>query len=98
MPRWQNLANLREEKFIEGHSVYASGGCVEFPRYCGQIEGFSSELGRYQGYYPTPIAMEVQAPSLRSDANILHLLATATGTKQSIATFRTMCSVTNDSY
>jgi len=31
MPRWQNLANLREEKFIEGYSVYASGGCVEFP-------------------------------------------------------------------
>jgi len=31
MPRWQNLKNPREEKFIRGYSVYVGGGCGEFP-------------------------------------------------------------------
>src|SRR5260221_173221 len=29
MPRWQNLANPREEKFIRGYSVYVGGGWRE---------------------------------------------------------------------
>jgi len=30
MPRWQNLTNPREEKFIRGYSMYMGGGCGEF--------------------------------------------------------------------
>ena len=49
MPRWQNLKNPQEEKFIRGYSVYIGGGCGEFPGYYGQIEGFGSALQtRYQ--------------------------------------------------
>ena len=33
MPRWQNLKNPQEEKFIRGYSVYMGGGCGEFPGY-----------------------------------------------------------------
>ena len=33
MPRWQNLTNPQEEKFIRGYSVYMGGGCGEFPGY-----------------------------------------------------------------
>ena len=35
MPRWQNLKNPREEKFIRGYSVYMGGGCGEFPGHYG---------------------------------------------------------------
>jgi len=51
MPRWQNLRNSREEKFIRGYSVYMGGGCGEFPGHYNQIEGFGSaykrEIKRY---------------------------------------------------
>ncbi len=30
MPRWQNLDNPRQEKFIRGYSVYPDGECAEF--------------------------------------------------------------------
>ncbi len=54
MPRWQNLKNPHEEKFIRGYSVYIGGGCGEFPGYYGQIEGFGSKYKRdIKRYYPT---------------------------------------------
>ena len=39
MPRWQNLTNPREEKFIRGYSVYMGGGCGEFPGYYSADRG-----------------------------------------------------------
>ena len=32
MPRWQNLDNPRQEKFIRGYSVYPDGGCSRVSR------------------------------------------------------------------
>ena len=46
MPRWQNLNNPREEKFIRGYSVYMSGGCSGFPGYYEQLEGFGANYKR----------------------------------------------------
>jgi len=44
MPRWQNLKNPHQEKFIRGYSVYPGGGCGEFPYYYRRFEGFGSEF------------------------------------------------------
>src|SRR5262249_55933889 len=44
MPRWQNLKNPREEKFIRGYSLYIGGGCGKFPNYYRRIEGFGAEF------------------------------------------------------
>ena len=44
MPRWQNLDNPREEKFIRGYSIYPTGGCGEFPWYHRFLDGFGSSL------------------------------------------------------
>ena len=67
MPRWQNLKNPREEKFIRGYSLYIGGGCGEFPGYYGQIEGFGSQYKRdIKRYYPTPVGALIQAPTLPS--------------------------------
>jgi choline dehydrogenase-like flavoprotein len=70
MPRWQNLTNPREEKFIRGYSVYPGGGCGEFPGHYNQLEGFGSEYKRnIKRYYPAPIGSLIQAPSLPSPTN-----------------------------
>ena len=38
LPRWQNLQNPREEKFIRGYSFYPGGGCDIFPGFYDDIE------------------------------------------------------------
>src|SRR6266849_3646875 len=70
MPRWQNLENPREEKFIRGYSVYVGGGCGEFPGHYSQLEGFGSEFKRnIKRYYPATIGSYIQAPALASPKN-----------------------------
>lgn len=74
MPRWQNLKNPREEKFIRGYSVYPYGGCGGYPYYHDQFEGFGSELKRnIRRYYPTPVSFLLQAPALPSPENYIDL-------------------------
>lgn len=74
MPRWQNLDNPHQEKYIRGYSIYPTGGCVEFPWYNEQIEGFGPEFKRdIKRYYPTPVSFYCQIPSQRSDANYVDL-------------------------
>jgi choline dehydrogenase-like flavoprotein len=74
MPRWQNLKNPREEKFIRGYSVYPGGGCSEYPWYASQAEGFGSSYKReVKRRYPTPVSFTIQAPSLRSDTNYVDI-------------------------
>jgi choline dehydrogenase-like flavoprotein len=74
MPRWQNLNNPREEKFIRGYSVYPGGGCGEFPHYHEQVEGFGVDFKReIKRRYPTPVGFTIQAPSLRTDSNYVDI-------------------------
>ncbi|HEY7305902.1 MAG TPA: GMC family oxidoreductase [Bryobacteraceae bacterium] len=74
MPRWQNLKNPREEKFIRGYSMYPYGGCSDFPYYYEQFEGFGSELKqKVRRYYPSPVSFLLQAPSLTSPKNFIDL-------------------------
>lgn len=74
MPRWQNLGDPHEEKFIRGYSVYPGGGCSEFPWYFDRIEGFGSEFKReIKRRYPTPVSFTIQAPSLRSETNYVDI-------------------------
>ena len=74
MPRWQNLKNPHEEKFLRGYSVYLGGGCEDFPGYHGQIEGFGSKFKRdIKRYYPTPIGAYIQAPTLPSATNYVDI-------------------------
>jgi choline dehydrogenase-like flavoprotein len=74
MPRWQNLDNPRQEKFIRGYSVYPDGGCGEFPWYFNQIEGFGRDFKRaIKRRYPTPVSFYIQAPSQRSDSNYVDI-------------------------
>ena len=74
LPRWQNLENPRQEKFIRGYSIYPSGGCDIFPSYYEDIEGFGeayrTEIKRR---YPTPVSFYLQAPSQRSDKNFVDI-------------------------
>ncbi|MBZ5540027.1 MAG: GMC family oxidoreductase [Acidobacteriia bacterium] len=74
MPRWQNLKNPREEKFIRGYSVYPGGGCTEFPWYAIQAEGFGLGYKReVKRRYPTPVSFTIQAPTLRTDTNYVDI-------------------------
>jgi len=74
MPRWQNLRNPHEENFIRGYSVYPGGGCMEYPWYANDLEGFGHAFKReIKRRYPTPISLTVQAPSLPSDTNYVDL-------------------------
>ncbi|MEJ7616152.1 MAG: GMC family oxidoreductase [Pyrinomonadaceae bacterium] len=74
MPRWQNLKNPREEKFIRGYSVYPYGGCSDFPHYFHQFEGFGSDFKRnLKRYYPAPVSFLIQAPSLPDSGNFLDI-------------------------
>src|SRR5713101_1204352 len=74
MPRWQNLENPREEKFIRGYSVYVGGGCGEFPGHYPQLEGFGSEFKRnIKRYYPATIGSYIQAPALASPKNYVDI-------------------------
>lgn len=74
MPRWQNLDNPRQEKFIRGYSVYPYGGCEEFPWYFERLEGFGSKFKRdIRRYYRTPVSFTVQAPTLRSETNYVDI-------------------------
>ncbi|HUI41143.1 MAG TPA: GMC family oxidoreductase N-terminal domain-containing protein [Terriglobia bacterium] len=74
MPRWQNLSDPHQEKFIRGYSVYPDGGCRDFPSINGRMEGFGSDFKRaVKRYYPAPVDFTVQAPSLRSDTNYVDL-------------------------
>jgi choline dehydrogenase-like flavoprotein len=74
MPRWQNLDNPHQEKFIRGYSVYPDGGCTEFPWYFDEIDGFGREFKReIKRRYPTPVSFYIQAPSQRSDSNYVDI-------------------------
>ncbi len=74
MPRWQNLKNPHEEKFIRGYSLYIGGGCESFPGYYRQLEGFGREFKRnIKRYYPTPIGSLIQAPTLPSPTNYVDI-------------------------
>ena len=74
MPRWQNLKDPHEEKFIRGYSVYPEAGCADFPWYYSQIEGFGSSFKReIRRRYPTPVSFTVQAPTLCSDTNYVDI-------------------------
>src|SRR5580765_4873941 len=74
MPRWQNLANPREERFIRGYSIYMGGGCGEFPGHYRHLEGFGREFKRdIKRYYPSAISALIQAPSLPSPTNYVDI-------------------------
>lgn len=74
MPRWQNLKNPFEEKFIRGYSVYPYGGCSNFPHYYSHFEGFGSDFKKnVRKHYPTPVSFLLQAPSLTSEKNYLDI-------------------------
>ncbi len=74
LPRWQNLKNPREEKFIRGYSLYMYGGCGPFPGYYRQLEGFGDEYKRnINRYYPSPITSQIQAPSLPTPTNYVDI-------------------------
>lgn len=74
MPRWQNLENPHEEKFIRGYSLYAYGGCGDFPWYHEHLEGIGSEFKRnIKRYYPAPVSTQIQAPSLPSPTNYVDI-------------------------
>src|SRR5260370_31936891 len=74
MPRWQNLTNPHEEKFVRGYSVYPGGGCAEFPWHASQAEGFGSAYkGAVKRRYPTPVSFTIQAPTLPMVSNYVDL-------------------------
>ncbi|HKQ06725.1 MAG TPA: GMC family oxidoreductase [Blastocatellia bacterium] len=74
MPRWQNLKNPREEKFIRGYSVYPYGGCGDYPWYSNRLEGFGSDFKRnIKRYYPTPVGFYCQIPTLASATNFVEI-------------------------
>ena len=74
LPRWQNLNDPHEEKFIRGYSAYSFGGCGDFPYYHDQIEGFGSQFKRdIKRYYPAPFSFLIQAPSLPSKHNYMDI-------------------------
>jgi choline dehydrogenase-like flavoprotein len=74
MPRWQNLKNPKEEKFIRGYSVYMGGGCGEFPGHYRHLEGFGASFKRdIKRYYPSTVGGLIQAPSLPSETNYVDI-------------------------
>ncbi len=74
MPRWQNLKNSHEEKFIRGYSIYMGGGCGEFPGHYRQLEGFGSGYkSNIKRYYPATVGALIQAPSLPSPTNYVDI-------------------------
>ena len=74
MPRWQNLKNPHEEKFLRGYSIYMGGGCEDFPGYYNEIEGFGKKFKReLKRYYPTPVGSYIQAPTLPSPTNYVDI-------------------------
>ena len=74
LPRWQNLKNPREEKFLRGYSLYPGGGCDTFPGYYDDIEGFGSDYkATIKRRYPTPFSFTIQAPSQRSKNNYVDI-------------------------
>lgn len=74
MPRWQNLTNPHEEKYIRGYSIYPTGGCSDFPWYYGEIEGYGARFKQdIKRYYPTPVSFYCQCPSMRSDTNYVDI-------------------------
>ena len=74
MPRWQNLVDPHEQKFIRGYSVYPDGGCSEFPWYASHLDGFGSSFKReIKRRYPAPVSFTVQAPSLPEKTNYVDL-------------------------
>ena len=74
MPRWQNLKNPREEKFIRGYGMYIGGGCDEYPWHYRQLEGFGADYKRnIKRYYPATIGGLIQAPSLPSPTNYVDI-------------------------
>ena len=74
LPRWQNLDNPKQEKFIRGYSIYPGGGCDIFPSYAEDIEGFgASYKAEIKRRYPTPVNFTTQAPTQRSDKNFVFI-------------------------
>ena len=74
LPRWQNLEDPHQEKFLRGYSFYPGGGCDIFPDYYDDIEGFGAAYrAEIKRRYPTPINLTVQAPTQRSDSNYVDI-------------------------
>jgi len=74
MPRWQNLTDPHQDKFVRGYSVYPDGGCWEFPAYHDAIEGFGSSFKRQmKRRYPTPVSFMTQIPTLPSAKNFVDI-------------------------
>jgi choline dehydrogenase-like flavoprotein len=74
IPRWQNLKHPHEEKFIRGYALYPYAGCVEFPWYHSEIEGFGADFKRQiKRHYPTPVSFLIQAPTLPSETNYVDI-------------------------
>ncbi len=74
LPRWQNLENPRQERFLRGYSFYPGGGCDVFPSYFDDIEGFGATYkAEIKRRYPTPVSLLTQAPSQRSDQNFVDI-------------------------
>ena len=74
LPRWQNLNNPRQEKFLRGYSLYPGGGCDTFPSYYNDMEGFGSDYKTaIKRRYPTPFSFTIQAPSQRSESNYVDI-------------------------
>ena len=73
-PRWQNLENPKQEKFIRGYSFYPGGGCDEFPGFYDEIEGYGAKYkAEIKRRYPTPVSFTIQAPTQRSDKNFVDI-------------------------
>ena len=74
LPRWQNLDNPHQEKFIRGYSVYPDGGCAGFPGYFDTIPGFGRNFKReIKRRYPTSVGFYCQIPTQRSDDNYIDI-------------------------
>jgi choline dehydrogenase-like flavoprotein len=74
MPRWQNLKDPFEEKFVRGYSMYPDGGTGEFPGYHDKIQGFGSQFKKdIKRFFPSPLAFYCQVPSLPSATNYVDL-------------------------
>jgi choline dehydrogenase-like flavoprotein len=73
-PRWQNLKDPHEEKFIRGYSMFPEGGSEETIMYYHYLEGFGKEFKRdFKRYYPARVGFYLQAPTLPSLSNYVDL-------------------------